>query len=291
MGDQLDSKLVKQVLIAAAGNFLEWYDFAVFGIFSSEISSAFFPPSDTATTRLIKTFGIFAGGFVVRPLGGILFGHVGDTYGREVALMLTILLMAAPTLVIGLLPTFEAIGYAAPIMLALMRLLQGLAAGGELPGALVYAVESAGPRHRARLGALCQATGVGSLLASAVAALLHAILGDQVVRDWGWRIPFIVGCGIALLACFLRRNFRPTAAFLAARAKRKSEEAEARRRGGGSRGGGSSGGGGGCAHACSSRCAALRATPLCSTLLSSWRSVLRIMLATPLGMVVSALNA
>ena len=278
-----DKALYLQVLIAAAGNFLEWYDFAVYGIFASEISTAFFPSNGNTTANLLKTFGIFAGAFLVRPLGGILFGHVGDIYGREVALLLTIMLMATPTLAIGLLPTYDDIGVAAPCLLALMRLLQGMAAGGELPGALIYAVESAGPRHRGLLGALCQATGVGSLLASAVAALLHAILGDAAVRRWGWRIPFFLGAALALLTCVARRNFKPTPAFLEAKAKRARESAASNPAtaavvaavvdGGGSKAW------------LRRRLTSVRSSPLCVTLRTSWRSVLRIMLASPLGMV------
>ncbi|EOD29122.1 hypothetical protein EMIHUDRAFT_234052 [Emiliania huxleyi CCMP1516] len=253
---------VVRVLVAAAGNFLEWYDFAVYGIFASDIGNAFFPPEDSPTTALIKTYSIFAGAFFIRPLGGIFFGHIGDTLGREVALLFTIMLMATPTLVIGLLPTYTEIGIASPLLLALMRMLQGLAAGGELPGALVYAVESAGPRHRAMMGALCQATGVGSLLASLVAAILHWILGDTAVREWGWRVPFVLGAGIAVVACFLRRNFKPTAPFLEAKA---AAAASTPRRVG-----------------C---CAWLASLPLAKTMRSSWRSVLRIVCASPLGMV------
>ena len=258
----LDPALFRQVLVAAAGNFLEWYDFAVYGIFASDIGNAFFPPEDSPTTALIKTYSIFAGAFFIRPLGGIFFGHIGDTLGREVALLFTIMLMATPTLVIGLLPTYTEIGIASPLLLALMRMLQGLAAGGELPGALVYAVESAGPRHRAMMGALCQATGVGSLLASLVAAILHWILGDAAVREWGWRVPFVLGAGIAVVACFLRRNFKPTAPFLEAKA---AAAASTPRRVG-----------------C---CAWLASLPLAKTMRSSWRSVLRIVCASPLGMV------
>ena len=105
-----EARLVRTVLIAAAGNLLEWYDFAVYGIFASEIGQAFFPPSSDRNVPLIRAFSVFAGAFVVRPLGGLLFGRIGDTLGREVALLFTILLMALPTLVIGLLPTYADIG-------------------------------------------------------------------------------------------------------------------------------------------------------------------------------------
>ena len=111
------SNIIRKVLVAAAGNLLEWYDFAVFGLFAHEISENFFPCSD-AHTGLIQTFAIYAGGFLVRPIGGVLFGHIGDRHGREVALIGTIFTMAAPTLCIGLLPSYDTIGPAAPVLLA-----------------------------------------------------------------------------------------------------------------------------------------------------------------------------
>ena len=215
--------IVKQTLIAASGNFLEWYDFATFGIFARELGETFFPAAD-ANTASIQTFSVFAGAFLVRPLGGILCGQIGDRRGRQVALLLTILLMAAPTLSIGLLPGYCEIGVAAPLLLTLMRLIQGLAAGGELPGALVFAVESAGPQYRATLGALVQATGLGSLLASAVAAVLHAALGEEAVRAWGWRVPFWLGAGLALVSFCFRRNFQPTPVWLAAQQQQEQQQ-------------------------------------------------------------------
>ena len=159
--------IVRKTLIAASGNLLEWYDFATFGIFARELGEHFFPPADSSTAS-IRAFSVFAGAFFVRPLGGVLFGEIGDRRGREVALLLTILMMAAPTLVIGLLPSYCQIGVAAPLLLMAMRLVQGLAAGGELPGALVFAVESAGTSYRATLGALVQVTCLGPLLESAI---------------------------------------------------------------------------------------------------------------------------
>ena len=218
---------MRTVLIAAAGNLLEWYDFAVYGIFASEIGQAFFPPSSDRNVPLIRAFSVFAGAFVVRPLGGLLFGRIGDTLGREVALLFTILLMALPTLVIGLLPTYADIGLAAPLLLTAMRLLQGIAGGGELPGALVYAIESSDAHHRGQMGALCQATGIGSMLASFVAAMIHLALPDAAVRAWGWRIPFCLGAVLAVLACCARRNFRPTQAFLDEKAGRQQRAAAA----------------------------------------------------------------
>ena len=271
--DATDRRLVRTVLIAAAGNLLEWYDFAIYGIFAAEVGTAFFPPTDDRQITLIRSFSVFGGAFVVRPLGGILFGHIGDTRGREVALLFTILLMALPTLIIGLLPTYETIGVAAPILLTAMRLLQGIAAGGELPGALVYAVESAGPQHRAQMGALCQASGVGSLLASFIAAILHLCMSDEAVTEWGWRIPFCFGSLLALLACIARRNFRPTHAFLEQKKKDEEEAPSSAAAASSNQHQRSS---------CAARCA--RALPCCAAIGTSYTSVLRIVCSLPISM-------
>lgn len=206
-------RLACRVLLASAGNFLEWYDFAAFGIFAPEIGAAFFP-SSSADTALLRSFSVFAGAFLARPLGGVLFGHIGDRFGRERALMLTILMMAISTVTIGLLPTYSTAGFSSTFLLVLCRLLQGLAAGGELPGALVYAVESASPRHVGFFGALVQATGAGSLLASLVRSVLHLALGEEGIMQWGWRVPFLLGGVLASLTSCLRQSMKATPAFM-----------------------------------------------------------------------------
>jgi MFS family permease len=193
--------VMKTVLVLGSGNFLEWYDF--------------FPPSDPQT-QLIQSWSVFAGAFLVRPLGGVLFGHVGDVHGREKALLFTILVMATPTLGIGLLPGYDSIGIAAPVVLIILRLLQGLAAGGELPGALIFAVESAPAKQRGLFGSLVQASSAGSLLSSAVAATLYYTLGAEAVNSWAWRVPFVLGAGIAIYVFCLRRSFMPTPIWLEA---------------------------------------------------------------------------
>lgn len=207
--------VLKTVLVLGSGNFLEWYDFATFGIFAAEIGKHFFPPSDPQT-QLIQSWSVFAGAFLVRPLGGVLFGHVGDVHGREKALLFTILVMATPTLGIGLLPGYDSIGIAAPVVLIILRLLQGLAAGGELPGALIFAVESAPAKQRGLFGSLVQASSAGSLLSSAVAATLYYTLGAEAVDSWAWRVPFVLGAGIAIYVFCLRRSFMPTPIWLEA---------------------------------------------------------------------------
>jgi len=208
-------RLILTVLLAAAGNLLEWYDFAVFGIFAQEIGQCFFVGGDAATAcagahggdagaASIYSYILFAGGFLVRPVGGVLFGWVADHKGRAASLMLSIVGMAAPTLAISVLPCRDQIGLAAPVLLTLFRLMQGVAAGGELPGALVYAVERAPPHFKATFGALVQSTGVGSVLANGVAALLQATLGPTLLCEWAWRIPFVAGGCTAALVCVVR---------------------------------------------------------------------------------------
>ena len=259
--------LIRTVLVAASGNFLEWYDFACYGIFASEIGDAFFPPADE-TTKLIESFVVFSGAFFARPLGGLLFGHIGDTHGREVALLITVIFMALPTLVIALLPPYAQIGIAAPLMLASMRLLQGVAAGGELPGALVYAIESADARNRGQMGALCQATGLGSLVASAIAAILHLVLADSAVRAWGWRVPFFLGAGLSVVFFTMRRSFKPTAAFLEQQAKKRAADSSA------APGQQSAGGMTRLAHT----------SPACAAFMHSYGAVARIVFALPVAM-------
>jgi MHS family proline/betaine transporter-like MFS transporter len=207
-------RLVLSIVLGAAGNLLEWYDFAIFGIFAQEIGQCYFVATDdpeacatgssgnASETSSIYSYVLFAGGFLVRPVGGVLFGWVADHKGRATSLMLSIVGMAVPTLAISVLPCRSHIGLAAPLLLTIFRLMQGVAAGGELPGALVYAVERAPVHHKAIFGALVQATGVGSVLANGVAALLLSALGPPALCQWGWRLGFGAGgCGALLICC------------------------------------------------------------------------------------------
>lgn len=209
-------RLVLAIVLGAAGNLLEWYDFAIFGIFAQEIGQCFFieasgsaacaegGPGSTGATSSIYSYVLFAGGFLVRPLGGVFFGWVADQHGRAASLMLSIIGMAVPTLAMSALPCRHQIGVAAPILLTFFRLLQGIAAGGELPSALVYAVERAPSHLKATFAALVQSTGVGSVLANGVAAVLQSTLGTVALCEWAWRIPFVAGGCCALLVCCAR---------------------------------------------------------------------------------------
>ncbi len=196
----------KATIAGAIGNTLEWYDFAVYGYVVPIIATQFFPSEDK-TVSLIAAFGAFAAGYMMRPIGAIIIGHIADRVGRRLALMISVLLMAIPTTCIAFLPTYAQIGIAAPILLTFIRLLQGLAVGGEYTSSLVYLVENAPPGYRARRGcwAVMGATG-GILLGSAVSDLFHQILSEQQIEAWGWRIPFLFGLFLAVIGIFLRRH-------------------------------------------------------------------------------------
>ena len=139
--------MFRTISTSMVGNLFEWYDFALFGYFASIIGKLFFP-SDDPSIELISGFGVFAAGFIARPLGGVIFGHIGDRLGRKKAMVLTILMMAIPTAVIGVLPTYETIGLAAPILLILMRVLQGISMGGNYGGSITFTTEHTNPNHR-----------------------------------------------------------------------------------------------------------------------------------------------
>ncbi len=196
---------LKKVAIAGMiGNGLEWYDYALYGNFASLISQLFFP-SDSKFVSLLITFGVFAIGFVMRPLGAILFGYVGDKYGRKTSLAFSILMMAIPTSFIGLLPTYSQIGIAAPILLTLIRLMQGLALGGEFSGSITYVVEHAPAKNRVFVGSLSVISLVmGMLLGSAIATLFANILDKESLESWGWRVPFILGFFIGIIGLYIR---------------------------------------------------------------------------------------
>jgi len=178
-----------EVLIWAACR----YDFGVFAFLAPSIGKNFFPPADPIV-QIIDAFIVFAGGFIMRPIGGVLFGHIGDIYGRKKALMLSVVLMAGSTLGIGCLPTYHDIGILATVLLAFMRLLQGLSVGGEFVGSLVFAVESAPPEHRVLAGSVCTAAATGGVsLGSWTGLLLSAVLSEDEMRRYGWRLPFFGG--------------------------------------------------------------------------------------------------
>jgi MHS family proline/betaine transporter-like MFS transporter len=210
-------QLRKHTFAGVVGNLFEWYDFAVFGFLASVLSAHFFPTQDPLT-GLIETYGVFAVGYLMRPLGGILFGHLGDRLGRKTALQLSMFLMAVPTVLIGLLPTYQQVGVGASIVLILLRLVQGISVGGELIGSVSFLVETAPPRRRGLQGSwsLCSAVG-GLLLGSGLTAALEHFIGHSALQLWGWRLPFLLGFFVLLVGLWLRARMAESPEFLEAK--------------------------------------------------------------------------
>ncbi len=205
---------IKTLTLAALGGALEFYDFVIFVFFAATMGALFFPADMPEWLKLVQTFGIFAAGYLARPLGGIVMAHFGDLSGRKRMFMLSILLMAIPTLLMGLLPTYASVGVLAPILLLLLRIMQGAAIGGEAPGAWVFVSEHVSPRHRTlACGALSAGLCSGILLGSLVARAINAAFDESEVLAWAWRLPFIVGGVFGLLAMFLRRKLHETPVF------------------------------------------------------------------------------
>jgi MHS family proline/betaine transporter-like MFS transporter len=207
----------KAIWAAAIGNMLEWYDFGVYAYLATQMAAKFFPSSD-ATASLLAAFAAYGVGFLARPLGGIVIGRLGDAQGRKTALVLTIFLMAFGTVGLGLLPSYEAIGIWAPILLVALRLAQGLAAGGEWGTSTAFMVEWAPQDRRGLFGSFQQvSTASGTLLGSAVAAIMTSSLSSAAMLDWGWRVPFLLGAVLLLVGAYLRRNVEETPSYEASR--------------------------------------------------------------------------
>jgi MHS family proline/betaine transporter-like MFS transporter len=207
----MDSSQTRRVIAAGMiGNVLEWYDFAIYGYFATAIGRHFFPHED-AVAQLLSAFGVFALGYVMRPVGGALIGHIGDRFGRRAALTFSVAAMAIPTFLIGLLPGYGTLGLAAPIALTLLRMVQGLSVGGEYTSSMVFLVEHAPDGRRGVMGAMasCGATG-GILLGSAVGAGFAASMSEATLDAWGWRIPFLLGLVVGIAGYLLRRHVLET---------------------------------------------------------------------------------
>ncbi|KAJ9434284.1 Predicted arabinose efflux permease, MFS family [Candidatus Pantoea symbiotica] len=211
---RLNGQDYKTLSLAALGGALEFYDFIIFIFFAAVIGELFFPPDIPEWLRQVQTFAIFAAGYLARPLGGIIMAHFGDKVGRKKMFSLSILLMALPTLAMGALPTYASIGIAAPLLMLLMRVLQGAAIGGEVPGAWVFVAEHV-PEKRIGFacGTLTAGLTAGILLGSLVATVLNTTLSPAAIRDHGWRIPFFLGGVFGLLAMYLRRWLHETPVF------------------------------------------------------------------------------
>ncbi len=197
---------LKLMMTGAIGNIIEYYDFALFGYLATIIGANFFP-SDNPAVSAVAAFSAFAVGAIMRPVGAVIFGHIGDAMSRKAVLLLSILMMAIPTALLSILPTFAQAGIYAPILLVALRMVQGLSVGGEFSGSIVYVNESAAPKNKGLMTAVSTAGGVvGILLGGFVCYLTTALLGDTVMHDWGWRIPFALSVIISITGVFLRRG-------------------------------------------------------------------------------------
>ena len=213
---------IKAIFIGSIGNLVEWYDFYAYAAFALYFAAAFFPNSDPVVQQLNAAL-LFAAGFLVRPLGGWLFGYLADHHGRRGALMLSVALMCFGSLMIAVTPTYASIGIFAPILLGAARVLQGLSLGGEYGTSATYLTEMADQRHRGFYSSFQYVTLIGGQITALLVLLLlqNVFLTNDEIRAWGWRIPFFIGALLAVIALVMRRNLHETEAFEAAKAVAK----------------------------------------------------------------------
>lgn len=212
---KLSRKDINTLGLSALGGALEYYDFIIFVFLAASIGQLFFPADMPVWLKQLQVFGIFAAGYLARPIGGLLMAHYGDVIGRKRMFTFSLFLMAVPTFIMGLLPTYAQIGIAAPILLLLMRILQGAAVGGEIPGACVFVTEHVPKRHIGLAsGTLFSGFTTGILLGSLVAMAVNRVFSPEAVLDYAWRIPFLLGGVFGVFALYLRRWLEETPVFL-----------------------------------------------------------------------------
>lgn len=215
-GRVADPAILRRAAVASfIGNFVEWFDYAAYGYLATIIAVVFFPASDK-TTGLLSAYAIFAISFIIRPVGGIVWGHVGDKFGRRAALSLSILIMSASTFLIALLPTYQQVGVLAPILLLVIRLVQGFSASGEYAGASAFLAEYAPPGKRGYLTSIVPAsTAAGLLFGSVLVALMHAFMSTESLHAYGWRLPFLLAAPFGLIGRYIRIKLEETPRFKA----------------------------------------------------------------------------
>ena len=203
----------KRQVAIGVGNFMEWFDFAVYGYFAAIIGAQFFP-SDNPATEMLSAFAVFAVGFVARPVGALILGPIGDRVGRKMVLVITVMGMGITTAAIGLVPSYAAIGITAPILIVILRCVQGMMVGGEWSSAATYLGESAPPKRRGLHASLVTSTAGGAFLVGTLTAtLLNAVMTEEALNAWGWRIPFVASVVMAIIALYIRRNLDDTPVF------------------------------------------------------------------------------
>src|SRR5688500_919060 len=203
----------KVIGASAAGTMIEWYDFYIFGSLASIVASSFFP-RENPTAGFLLTLATFATGFAVRPFGAIVFGRIGDLVGRKYAFLVTLLIMGGATFIIGLLPTYEQVGILAPIILVLLRLLQGLALGGEYGGAAVYVAERVPDNKRGVYSSFIQTAATPGLFVSlGVILIVRSAMSDADFKTWGWRIPFLLSILLVLMSLYIRLRLKESPLF------------------------------------------------------------------------------
>lgn len=219
MAAQPGNSITRVIAASSVGTLIEWYDFYIFGSLAVLIGKHLFP-ADAGASALINTLAIFAAGFIVRPFGALVFGRLGDLVGRKYTFLLTLVLMGASTFAIGIIPGYDTIGYAAPVLVLLLRLLQGLALGGEYGGAATYVAEYSPEGRRGFFTSWIQTTAtLGLFLSLGVILLTKNLLGDDAFNDWGWRVPFIVSILLVFVSVYIRMKMHESPAF----SKLKSE--------------------------------------------------------------------
>ena len=220
--EQLDiadvERRVKAIFIGSVGNLVEWYDFYAYTAFALYFAPAFFPQSDPVVQQLNAAV-LFAATFLMRPLGGWLFGYIADRFGRRLSLTLSVVCMCFGSLIIAVTPTYATIGVAAPAILALARVIEGLSLGGEYGASATYLSEVAGAKHRGFYSSFQYVTLIGGQLSAIIVLLLlqKVFLTPEELKAWGWRIPFVIGALLAIFAAVMRRNLQETEAFVEAK--------------------------------------------------------------------------
>ena len=208
--DLTPTQRFRAAFAALFGNALEWYDFAVYGYVASDLGKVFFP-AEVPGLQTLAAFGVFAVGYLMRPVGSLALGPLGDLLGRRLMLSLSIVIMGVSSLLIGVLPTHSQIGIAAAIALVLLRMLQGFSVGAEFTGSITYATEAAAKGHAGFLSSLAVAGGlVGFSLGSLSAAVIASVVGEAAMASWGWRVPFLLGAAVAVLGLWMRRGMPET---------------------------------------------------------------------------------